>query len=678
MTQIIRAVSKLVSFLKVTSEPRHKLRAAGFSLIELSVVLTIIGVVTASGLSIATSSLERTKYTSSKDKMTEVLAALSRFYASNYRLPCPADPALAPGAGGYGQEIYSTNGTTAGLCDAVTTPANTAAVGGSTRRHVTSNDALGVARDAYVRQGSLPTRALGIADNMMYDEYGYKFTYVVTEAFTTGTSSAPASATGAITVNDGLGNNLTIVAEMAVISHGKDHKGAYNKTGTQTSTCGASTNLDVENCDTEVNDVWLTDAQYNAGTVAASYFDDLIRWQDKNTVIGTYAASGSGSSGSSSSSSGNCNYYLLTTNRYVYFPPASSTVTYPLTVRIVAIGGGGGDNYGGSGNIVAVTDSTNITNSGPYYVMIGAGGVAASQTGGVGGAGGTGYKNGGAGGTGAAHASKELGGGGGGGSSAFGSYSAGTIGTPFIVAGGGGGGGGYGTNYEDSTGGGGGGGGITTGSNGGNYSGVNGGNGGNGGSAGVWAGSGGGGGGGGTGKLGTGGTGGNGNGGGGGGGGGGYGGAGGVYSGGGGGFNGGIGGSPVTGRGGAGGGGGGNGTAWDGGGGAGGNTTTGGGGGTYNVPGGIIGVAPAGAGNGGKGGGAGASAINTPVATYVTGNYNVGGIDFKCASFVDSGIKGFSITPKDATATTAIGRAYSSVGGGWSASSGAVYIEWDQ
>ncbi|GEM_PF-2650297 len=699
----------------------------GFSLIELSIVITIIGVITASGLSIATSQLERTKYTSSKDKMTEILAAFSRYYATNHRLPCPAQGSLTNSSAAYGQEIYSTNGTTAGLCDmaVATTPAgNSAAPAGTTRRHVTTNDALGVARDAWVRQGTLPSRALGLADSMMYDEYGYKFTYIVTETFTTG------SATGAITVNDGAGHNLLINAAMAIISHGKDHKGGYNKTGAQIA-CGASTNLDVENCDTDTNDVILTDAQFNAGTVATSYFDDLIRWQDKDTVVGTYAANGSGSSGGSSSGGSGCDYKLLTSSGYVYFPTG---LTYPLTVRMLAIGGGGGGMYncnftaggswhncvrtaqGGVGNISSATDSTNITSSGPYYVSVGRAGASHAS-------GGTGYKNGGNG---------SNYGGGGGGSTAFGSNSSGSVGTPFIVAGGGGGGGSpyfVDPTYINQNAGGGGGGGGTV--NGGNASGLNGGNGA---PISSWVGSGGGGGGGGGGTTSAtaGGNGGNGSGGGGGGGGGymydasgpyyyysGAGGGGGYYGGSatygatgasggaGGGFNGGTGGyyNFSTSTGGTGGGYGGRGGSnsacgmsagpCNGGGGGGGSTTNGGGGGSANGATGGTG----GTGGGGAGGAntvIGGAATNNPAIPYVSSSKNIGSVSFKCAVFkakpmlLDSvnfsgGYNGgFTITPiSDSTSSVAnIGNPnhYVSSSPGYFPTNhtGAFYIEWDQ
>lgn len=64
-----------------------------------------------------------------------------------------------------------------------------------------------------------------------------------------------------------------------VWSAGKDHKGAplYSTAATPVA-CGASTNLDVENCD---DDDVFRDAPFNNGEVAAQFFDDQTSWVAK-------------------------------------------------------------------------------------------------------------------------------------------------------------------------------------------------------------------------------------------------------------------------------------------------------------------------------------------------------------------------------------------------------------
>ncbi|MFZ4125606.1 MAG: tail fiber domain-containing protein [Rickettsiales bacterium] len=236
----------------------RSLRSA-FSLVELSIVLAILGVMTAGGLSIGTSVVEQQANVASNTQLDSINQALQDYFKTQRRLPCPANRTLALGAAGFGAE--------AGVCNTGGALAGTVSVGG-------------------VRIGALPVRALGLRDRSIADEFGNRYIYAVTERHTLDTdftSTAPVYQ-GMITMLDGGGNTIASGGtnsgvSYVVVSTGNDGKGAlrYQTAGAAVA-CGASANLDVQNCN---DDATFRDARFNNGSVAASFFDDFVRWMPK-------------------------------------------------------------------------------------------------------------------------------------------------------------------------------------------------------------------------------------------------------------------------------------------------------------------------------------------------------------------------------------------------------------
>jgi hypothetical protein len=94
-------------------------------------------------------------------------------------------------------------------------------------------------------------------------------------------SSSFGSASGALVVEDVNDNAILDNAAYVLASNGKDRKGAYlYQTGALDFGCASGFGeADRLNCDT--HDEFFRDAPYNAGEVASTYFDDLIRWAPK-------------------------------------------------------------------------------------------------------------------------------------------------------------------------------------------------------------------------------------------------------------------------------------------------------------------------------------------------------------------------------------------------------------
>jgi prepilin-type N-terminal cleavage/methylation domain-containing protein len=129
---------------------------AGFSLIEMAMVVAIMGVMMGGVLSIAASKQEKSATTTTVTKLDDIEESVEKFFNRYGYLPCPASPTAAEGS--------STFGVATDCSSTVTSPSNTWEAGSSSDT---------------VRGGVLPTRTLGLPDSAMYDEWGNRLGYAV-------------------------------------------------------------------------------------------------------------------------------------------------------------------------------------------------------------------------------------------------------------------------------------------------------------------------------------------------------------------------------------------------------------------------------------------------------------------------------------------------------------------
>lgn len=251
--------------MRATTRPFH-----GFSLIELSVVLTIVAVVLAAGIDIIAGGKVE-KIESTKDRIEVIKGALTNYRnRNNNKMPCPAPIEAPVGDSRFGNALSELQ-------------CKLTAVGTGTFRDLTSG----------IRIGAVPVNTLGLANKYAFDSWGNRITYVVSEDAVDGTDTI----TGSIPITD---QNDTVIASpiFLVMSHGADGLGAYNYNGVVANPCDnlAATRIDAANCAfasaLDLDNVAPTfrAASFNDGDVEANRFDDLVEFSFSNSLVPECAA----------------------------------------------------------------------------------------------------------------------------------------------------------------------------------------------------------------------------------------------------------------------------------------------------------------------------------------------------------------------------------------------------
>src|SRR5471032_1633839 len=182
----------------------------GFTLVELSIVLIIVGLMLSGMLSAYQSQTEANRIRETRHAMSEARDAIIGFALSNGHLPCSANPTLVNTAVGAGQEVRS-----------------------------------GATGSCTYTDGVLPWATLGVKE---LDAWGKRYSYRVTGYFAdTSNASIGPSATCAPAIDPAMSfaicsvGDITILpksgalggipAGAVIVSHGKNLRGAYAHQG---------------------------------------------------------------------------------------------------------------------------------------------------------------------------------------------------------------------------------------------------------------------------------------------------------------------------------------------------------------------------------------------------------------------------------------------------------------
>jgi prepilin-type N-terminal cleavage/methylation domain-containing protein len=239
---------------------------AGFTLLEMAVVLVIIGLLLAGLMMPLSAQLDQRRIEETRKAMDEINQAIYGFALANGRLPCPANPTVASGTAGAGTE---TNTGPSGSC--INNP------------------------------GVVPWATLGLSET---DAWNRRYTYRVTGSFADGLDGAGlAGATGPCgTPRTGVSFELcstgddTVLAATAgatlasgipavIVSHGQNGLGGYTSAGTQIAGAAGE----------EANNTGGT--IIGGATVFISHtptatFDDLVTWLSPNTLMNRMVTGG--------------------------------------------------------------------------------------------------------------------------------------------------------------------------------------------------------------------------------------------------------------------------------------------------------------------------------------------------------------------------------------------------
>jgi prepilin-type N-terminal cleavage/methylation domain-containing protein len=290
---------------------------AGFSLVELTIVVAILGVVTAFGLEAAANFVNRNAGTVTKERLAVVDQSVQQFFRIYGRLPCPSVISLAPTPpSNYGLEDCNPPAAPGGNYPNGTQILTGTTIGGG------------------VMVGAVPFRTLNLSATYALDAFNNRLEYLVTKNLTVAGGSATvnnrfASSGGTAAQNGIAGIEIrtgrldqpcdaasTICQKLAdpaatppngaayaILSHGGDKRGARSLRGAAQSIClpvVASFNMrpDSQNCVMGSNAIQTNiqtfinpdpviphnvfyDNRYNAGLNLTSYFDDYIVWRTK-------------------------------------------------------------------------------------------------------------------------------------------------------------------------------------------------------------------------------------------------------------------------------------------------------------------------------------------------------------------------------------------------------------
>jgi prepilin-type N-terminal cleavage/methylation domain-containing protein len=199
----------------------------GFSLVELSVVISIIAIIISGALTIATKKSESDKLDETEYKISQIQNSIHNFIIDNERLPCTANGELRTDNTNFAkEEANPTLNSGHGQCSQ-------------------SNFSNG-----NIFYGIVPTRTLGLNDDMLLDGWGNRLSYIIDANFAHNETTNP-SCNGGVAINEDVcfrhneNGSINIIhsntplinksngAVYAIISHGKNGSGAYSNAGTR-------------------------------------------------------------------------------------------------------------------------------------------------------------------------------------------------------------------------------------------------------------------------------------------------------------------------------------------------------------------------------------------------------------------------------------------------------------
>ena len=236
----------------------------GFTLLEMSIVLVIISIVSIGLVEIFAASIQKAQLKQTVAKMESIQKTLYEYRLAFNRLPCPADATIAINVVNFGIEAANPGSCTGGI-----PAANFLQSPG------------GTAQDA--REGMVPTKTLGLPDDYAFDGWGRRFMYAVSKDITQNGAFAaiPASDSATrMTIMSAQGVSKSTQAVEVLVSFGQNGHGAYPRNGgTVRVNAGLSNTDEQNNCDCTIISNVITPTGLDGVFVQkdlSNGFDDIV------------------------------------------------------------------------------------------------------------------------------------------------------------------------------------------------------------------------------------------------------------------------------------------------------------------------------------------------------------------------------------------------------------------
>lgn len=246
----------------------QKNKMKGFTLIELTVAITVLSIIFATSLSLLSARMELTKINATESRMAAIASAIQQFILNGGGyLPCPADATLDFDNANYGVEMR----------------------GVSCNGNITVFDSV---------RGAVPADVLGLSrEEFMTDGWGNKFTYVIDNNIAFNAANFINVAQGGLTVNLKTREGAVTTVNNAVyiiISHGKNGHGAWSRYGGARIDKGVGNVDEVENagcgngvtsCNFAENEVYVKSYPDFFSTFDFDSTDDIVYFRTKIDIL---------------------------------------------------------------------------------------------------------------------------------------------------------------------------------------------------------------------------------------------------------------------------------------------------------------------------------------------------------------------------------------------------------
>lgn len=264
--------------------PRTIRPCQGFTLLEMSVVLTVIGLILGASITALVLFSHKSQQDVTQQKLTLLQKTLLDYRKAFNRLPCPGDLTTDINTHSFGLEAANP-GT--GNCISGSPTAN-----------------FGPATNTVM--GMIPTKTLGLPDDMAFDGWGRRIYYAADARMTAkATATLPAAflrhpisedatgAIGSILIEDANGNSRTTNAVYLLMSAGENGRGAYGRGASTTRLAiHAGDAREAKNCDcgtngssTAFDNTFVQMMPIYNSTPTAS-FDDLVVFANRADMPG--------------------------------------------------------------------------------------------------------------------------------------------------------------------------------------------------------------------------------------------------------------------------------------------------------------------------------------------------------------------------------------------------------